>query len=62
MFKRLLAAALVSVVSGCVTSDGVNPSSQATGRSARVQQIQRADTATSPPNVRSSLVILGVAN
>ena len=60
MFKHILAFVLVSVVSGCVTSDG--PYSRSATRPARTQQVAQAaqKVAASPQNSRPP-VILGAA-
>jgi hypothetical protein len=62
MFKHILAAVLVSVVSGCVTSDGPGSYSQSVARSARAQQVaQAADKGARSPKTTRSQVILGAA-
>jgi hypothetical protein len=62
MFKHILAAVLVSVVSGCVTSDGSGPYSQSVARSARAQHgAQTADKGARSPATTRPQVILGAA-
>jgi hypothetical protein len=62
MFKHILAAVLVSVVSGCVTADGSGPYTQSVARSARTQQAaQAAGTEARRPQTTPSQVILGAA-
>jgi Flp pilus assembly protein TadD len=62
MFKHILAAVLVSVVSGCVTSDGPGPYSQSAARSARTQQVaQAADKRVRSAETTRPQVILGAA-
>ena len=60
MFKHILAFVLVSVVSGCVTSDG--PYNRSATRPGRTQQVAQATqkVAVSPENSRAQ-VILGAA-
>jgi hypothetical protein len=60
MFKLLFAAALVSVVSGCVSSDGAGPNHQSMARAARVQQTEQAANPSQPKSARPQM-ILGAA-
>lgn len=62
MFKHVLAAVLVGVVSGCVTQDRAGSYSQSMSRQARAQQIeQAADKGARSPKTTGSQVILGAA-
>jgi Flp pilus assembly protein TadD len=63
MFKYILAAVLVSVVSGCVTSDGQGPYSKSSAaRSAPVRQTAQAtDKAARSPEAGRTQLIMGAA-
>jgi outer membrane murein-binding lipoprotein Lpp len=62
MWKFVLAAALVSVVSGCVTSDGPTAQRSSAVRSAGVQQTtQNADRAARPHQSAQAPMIIGAA-
>jgi hypothetical protein len=60
MFRVTLAAALVSIVSGCVTSDPGLLSSQVTKPRQSSQQAAQTPARSSGPNVRPE-IILGAA-
>jgi hypothetical protein len=60
MYKQILALVLVSVVSGCVTSDG--PYSQSATLQARAQRVTQAtQKAVRPPKGERPQMILGAA-
>jgi hypothetical protein len=60
MIKHIFALFLVSVVSGCVTSDG--PYSQSAARQARAQQVvQGTGKAVRPPEGKRTQIIVGAA-
>jgi hypothetical protein len=62
MWKVILAAALVSVVSGCVTSDGPTAQRSSPVRSAFVEQTtQNADRAARPQQSVRAPMIIGAA-
>jgi hypothetical protein len=60
MHKHLLALVLVSVVSGCVTSDG--PENRSAIRQVRAQQLaQESEKPVRSPDAKRQPVILGAA-
>jgi hypothetical protein len=60
MFKHIIALFLVSVVSGCMTSDG--PYSQSATRQTRAPQAAQAtEKAVRPPEGKRTQMILGAA-
>jgi len=60
MYKLILALVLVSVVSGCVTSDG--PYSQSATRQPRARQLaQAAEKPSRLPEAKQPQVMLGAA-
>ena len=62
MWKIVAAAALVSVVSGCVTSEGPTAQRSSAVRSAGVQQAtQSADRAARPQQSSRAPMIIGAA-
>jgi hypothetical protein len=60
MYKPILALVLVSVVSGCVTSDG--PQSRSASRQIRAQQLtQESEKPARLPDTKRQPVMLGAA-
>jgi len=60
MYKPILALVLVSVVSGCVTSDG--PQSRSASRQVRAQQLaQEREKPARLPDAKRQPVMLGAA-
>jgi hypothetical protein len=61
MWKIISAAALVSVVSGCVTSEGPMAQRSSAVRAASVQAPQSADRAARPQQSARAPMIIGAA-